>query len=365
MKIDSIRTFAKFYFRSFTENQIPIRAAALTYVFILSIIPAIGVCLYLISLFLDMQEIQVKARDLLVSNLASGPSSSLANYIDGFLSNTSFRSMGLFGFVTLFVTSVFLITAVEDAVNHVWQIPIAKNLFTRVKAFLLLFIFGPLTIGFSLFVTTVVEPYVPQLFIGLKFASILVASFLFTGIYKILPNTKVQLKYAFVAGLIVALASNLAKGGFTLYTTQTAFYKTIYGSLAVLPLFLIWIYLNWLIFLAGCQFLVLLQNRKNLKAVGNKKQWALGSLFQSDRFALVEQVYQLLKAKEYSRTRLLRTLNQPIYRVDSAISWLQNHGIVHWRREKLRKHYRLTEKGQKMTNKDIWRIVFGRDIETL
>lgn len=352
----------RFYLRCFSENQLPLRAAALTYVFILSIVPAIGVCLYLVSLFLNMQEIHEEIKSFLISNLATGPSESLRTYIEGFLTNTGIRQMGILGVGTLFVTSYFLIVAIEDAVNHVWQIPISQKIGQRLMGYLLLLVFGPVTIAFSLSVTTVIAPFLPQFFAVAKVASVVTASLLFTCIFMVLPNTKTKLKYALVAGLFVALASNLAKWGFSLYTTQTDFYKTIYGSLAVLPLFLVWIYLNWLIFLAGCQLMVVLQFRRNLAYYATRRQWQTGPMFQKVRFELVRQILELMHENEMTRKMLVRQFGVSAYKVDSALEWMLRQGIMKFRRKGLRRIYSLTDAAEKFNEQDLWQQALDCDV---
>jgi membrane protein len=99
--------------------------------------------------------------------------------------------------------------------------------------------------------------------------TILITTALFTFFYKVMPNTKVHWRGALLSGFLVALASEFAKLAYTKYTGKALFYNKMYGGLAALPLFLIWIYLNWMIFLAGTQLNFFLQNRRSLLEKGH------------------------------------------------------------------------------------------------
>lgn len=355
----NIRKFIQFYLQSLNDNEIPMRAASLTYTFILSLVPAIAVCLYLVSYFVDIQSIQLDVKNYIISNLAAGFSESIAVYIEGFLNNTGFRSMGIYGFVTLFVTSSLLIATIEDAINFVWQIPISQSIWRRLITFFVLIIFAPFVLLFSLFVTGLVGKFFPHYSIPANLGSVLMMLLLFTFIYTFVPNTKVKLKHAFFAAIFSTVASLLAKSGFDYYTTKTAFYKTIYGSLAVLPIFLIWVYLNWLIFLAGSQLSFFLQNRNDLRKFGMRRVWSLGSLFQRERFVLIEAIIKSLQHQSKTRSDLLFDLNVPHYALDSALDWLKAKKLIEYHFSGLKKNISLTSEAENMTKNSFWHTILG------
>ncbi len=75
--------------------------------------------------------------------------------------------------------------------------------------------------------------------------------FTFTLIYLIIPNTRVTFFHALVGGITATLFFELAKRGFALYVSHNTTYSSLYGALAVVPIFLIWIYISWLVTLFG------------------------------------------------------------------------------------------------------------------
>ena len=73
----------------------------------------------------------------------------------------------------------------------------------------------------------------------------------FTLLYALLPARRVPIKSAIWGGLLAALGFEVAKYGFRLYVTTFPTYQIIYGTLAVVPLFLFWIYVSWYVILVG------------------------------------------------------------------------------------------------------------------
>lgn len=81
-----------------------------------------------------------------------------------------------------------------------------------------------------------------------------------------------------LAGAIASAAVDLAKLGYAIYTTKALFYNEVYGGLAVFPLFLIWVYVNWNIFLGGALLTYMIQHRHSyrLAPTAGKKRTAEG-----------------------------------------------------------------------------------------
>lgn len=95
--------------------------------------------------------------------------------------------------------------------------------------------------------------------IGAAF-SLMVSFVLFLTIYSVVPNTRVQIAAASVGASVTALLWELAKQAFALYVSSSSGYTTFYGALALLPMFLIWVYLTWLIVLFGLHVAFALQS---------------------------------------------------------------------------------------------------------
>jgi membrane protein len=256
------------YVRLWRRHQIPMRAAALTYTLILALIPLLTVCLSVFSLFIDIKKLSLEFKSFLLKNLAAGAGNVVSQTIDSFLGKVHFKALGYIGFAALLVTSLLLLSSIEDAINRIWAIRRRKQVWKRFLTYNLILLLGPVSVSLSVATTTLVTKYFPHMLFRANFGVVLVNTLFVTLTYKIFPNKKVRWGAAALSGLAVALACELAKWGYAFYVARALFYNKIYGGLAALPFFLVWIYLNWVIFLAGALLSFMLQHRKTWKLQG-------------------------------------------------------------------------------------------------
>jgi membrane protein len=129
---------------------------------------------------------------------------------------------------------------------------------------------GPVAIGAAVFATSwLLEASVEQVpfvlaavpFVALIFA-VAITTIALTLLYAILPARHVPLKSALAGGLFAALAFEVAKYGFRVYIKTVPTYQIVYGALAALPLFLVWIYVVWIIVLIGAAIAATLSEKR-------------------------------------------------------------------------------------------------------
>jgi len=89
----------------------------------------------------------------------------------------------------------------------------------------------------------------------------------FSIVYLLLPNTRVKWSAAALGGTVAGIVWELAKHGFNFYVANFVSYTKIYGTLGVLPIFLVWVYLSWLIFLFGAELSYVTQNAETIAAI--------------------------------------------------------------------------------------------------
>jgi membrane protein len=171
------------------------------------------------------------------------------------------KAAGLTGvsIVFIIVTAVMLIATVEREINLLWGVGQRRPLARRILIYVLGTTIGPVLVGASISVSTwlitqslaaaplhgTLGPFVVPL-LPLGFSTLALAL-----LYVAVPARHVPWRYAFAGGFIAALAFEGAKQGFAFYVTHVHTYQLVYGALAALPVFLIWIYVCWLIVLAG------------------------------------------------------------------------------------------------------------------
>jgi membrane protein len=152
---------------------------------------------------------------------------------------------------------------VESAFNVIWRVAKPRPLAQRILVYWAIVTLGPLLIGVSLSISSylfarssvLAGGYVPSLLEwALTGAALPLTALAFALLYVYLPNCAVQWRDAVVGGLLAAVAFEFAKRGFGFYVRRMPTYTAVYGAFALVPMFLIWVYLCWFITLAGATF---------------------------------------------------------------------------------------------------------------
>jgi len=179
------------------------------------------------------------------------------------------------GLLALFYTVLNMLSTIEDALNYMWGIKIARSLGRKIIDFLALILLCPILLilssSLTVFMYTVIEsmhqdlPFVSQIkpiiLHSLSFAPYFVCILLFTFLYLYMPNCKVRISSALIAGVLAGTAFQVLQGWYIFLQIQLTRVGTIYGSFAAIPLFLLWLYISWIIFLFGAEVLVIHQEK--------------------------------------------------------------------------------------------------------
>src|SRR5208282_2637980 len=187
------------------------------------------------------------------------PSSGLAvrHYLNEFITkSTELKGVSI---VFVVVTAVLLVAQVDTEINTIWGSRAPRSLARRVFIYVLGFTAGPVLIGAAVYFTEwAIEQSIATTSIGNRTLDWLRQPFIlgvdwvaFTVVYAFVPARRVPFRLALVGGAVAALAFEVAKRGFTFYITHVQTYEMVYGALAALPLFLVWIYVSWAIVLVG------------------------------------------------------------------------------------------------------------------
>lgn len=233
-------------------------ASALSFSTILALVPLLAVVFSALSLFPIFEIWSGAIQDFIYRNFLPQLGEQVRQYLVEFSANTG--QLTLWGLLFLMVTSLTLLATIEDAFNEIWQVKVGRTIGIRILVYWAMLTLGPILIAASLSMSSYLlslsilqEPGIAnslktQLLGFLPFILELSAFVLF---YLAVPNCEVRVKHALIGGLVAALLFELAKYGFAQYLFRVTTYQLIYGALAVLPVFLIWIYLSWLVVLIG------------------------------------------------------------------------------------------------------------------
>jgi len=261
--------------------------------------------------------------------------------IDGLIDKIKtldFTGIGLVGLALLVWAAISLIVTVETAFNRIYNSSSGRGWHQRILLYWSVLTLGPLLLMISIYAATqlmqggaeiaVVGPLVGGLS---RFASFAASWLLLLLLYVLMPNARVHLRPAAIGSFVAALLWELAKGGFRLYVANAVGLEAIYGTLALLPLFLLWMYLTWFIILFGLELTYTLQTlhgrRLEEQARENDDRRLIDLKLAVPMAAAIAQHFRSGDICETSD--LASSLNLPGYAADRLLSALQAEGIVH------------------------------------
>ena len=247
-----------------------IRATALAYTTMLSIVPLLAVAFSILKGFGFQNSDFI--RDLLL-NVSAGRAE-VAEYILTYINNTNVKTLGWIGVAALLVTVFSLFSSVERAFNNIWDDVPARAIWRRFTDFFSVMLICPLLLVTSVSVTVTIEKTAIMQYLltmqggGVMWAMLLKAvpfvtlALAFTFMYAYIPNTKVRISSAAVGGFVAAFMWSSAQWAYINWQIGFKKYNAIYGSFAQLPLFLVWLYISWTILLFGAEICYAWQHMK-------------------------------------------------------------------------------------------------------
>ncbi|WP_346836961.1 YihY family inner membrane protein [Microbulbifer sp. SAOS-129_SWC] len=242
----------------FNEKNCRQSAAALTYMTLFAIVPLMTVSYAMLSLFPDFAGLENKLEQQVFAHFVPESGREVQEYISNFSAQAQ-RLTGA-GIGILLITAGLMLRNIEATFNAIWDIPRGRR---GVSSFLLywaILSLGPILLGAGLAASTYL--FSQKLFLPegdtlgvvpmlLRLLPWLFSALAFTLLFTAVPNCRVPLRYGLAGGVITACAFEVAKILFGLMVARSSV-KAVYGAFAFVPLFLMWIYLMWMIVLAGC-----------------------------------------------------------------------------------------------------------------
>lgn len=245
----------------FFKDQCIIRAAALTFTTILSVVPFLAV-LFSISKGFGLQNSDLIRT--LILRLTTG-NADVADKIIQYIDRTNVQTLGWIGIATLLFTVFSLIGTIEKAFNTIWNVQRGRTAWRKVADFspvificpIILFVASSFNISLqnqeiiqSLLNVSAIS-YVEALILKLAPLALIIIAFGF--MYAFIPNTGVKLSSALIGGAVGGILWQLAQWIYINWQIGAAKYNAIYGSFAQFPLLLMWIYISWAVVLLGSE----------------------------------------------------------------------------------------------------------------
>jgi membrane protein len=251
--------------RGSIENKVTIRASALTYYTLMSIVPILAMGFGIAKGFGAEKYLQQQ-----IMNSLKGQeeiADKLISFSNSMLEKTGGGLIAGIGVVLLFYSVAKVLSSIETAFNDIWKIDKSRTLSRKLTDYLSMMILAPILLiassSISVYLATQLDTIAKQIeLIGyispyimfiLKFIPYLLIWILFSVMYIVMPNTKVSTQSGIIAGIIAGSAFVITQWVYIDFQVGVSKYNAIYGSFAALPLFLIWIQLSWLIVLFGAE----------------------------------------------------------------------------------------------------------------
>ncbi len=258
--------------KDFKEKKLILQASALTFYSLLSLVPVIAM-IFGIAKGFGLEE---RLRQELFRAFEKQPEllEQVLAFVNKLLANTQGGLVAGFGFVLLLWSVLQVLSNVEMSFNTIWQVSASRTWVRKFTDYLSIMLIAPLfiiasgsaTIFISAFITEFAQQWISfgllkeLIIFSIKFLPYLLSAILFTLIYMVMPNTRVEFRSALVAGIVAGSIFQLFQWGYVEFQVGVSRLNAIYGSFAFFPLFITFLQIAWVIVLIGAEVSYSLQN---------------------------------------------------------------------------------------------------------
>lgn len=254
--------------KDFIEDQCPLRASALSYTTLLSLVPLLAFMFAIAKGFGAQDQLGPwlleKARTSSVPEMLP-VAQQILTFVNNYLEQTRTGTLGTFALLFLLYTILRTLGTIESSFNEIWRIETPRTFMRKFSDYLSILAVGPILIVTAIGITTSlsssrVVQYLYQ--IGLLSTALeLLVYFLpyltlwmaFTLLYLFMPNTRVRFSSALIGGIMGGTLWQITFWGYVSLQIGISGYNAIYASFASIPIFLIWLYTSWLLMLIGAE----------------------------------------------------------------------------------------------------------------
>ena len=341
--VDSLKLFLQILTvvgRDLFAGMLTLRAMSLVYTTLLSLVPLLAVSISVLKGF----GVHDQLEPVLVNLLAplGEKAAEISARIVGFVDNMKVGVLGALGLSFLLFTAISLIHKIESSFNYTWRLSGGRSLTQRFSDYLSVIMVGPVLV-FSAFgitaslsshhVVTALStlPYMTDLvwLLGklLPYALVIVA---FTFVYILVPNTHVRPKSAFIGAVVAGILWQNSGIVFTSFVGGSTQYTAIYSGLAVLIVFMIWLYLSWLILLIGASISFYHQNPEYLRWHNSRIELSGRSreIISLQLMLSIARAHRMASPADSRLSSLAHELQLPVNLVSGILDSLRSAGLV-------------------------------------
>lgn len=278
--------FGGHLWRHFLEDRCFEAAGSLSYKTLIALVPLLAVVIGMTSAFGLFEQWVTDIEAYVFTHFVPAKGTEIQGYLNQFID----RSAGLTGAgsIVLIIIAVLLMNTIERSFNRIWRVRRPRAWLSRFVIYWAVLTLGPLLLGASLALTSyfaVLSALAPELLqqalesVLARTAPFLVAWLGFGLMFILIPHRRVYIRHAAVGAFFSAILFEVAKAAFVVYVSHSSTYEDLYGALAIVPIFLMWIYVLWVVVLLGASLTAALTTFNMSKTAW---QWT-----ESDRFVLL------------------------------------------------------------------------------
>ena len=309
-----------FTFENYKKSRSDLWSSALTFYSLLTIVPVIAIAFVITKGF----GIEKMLKAELYKNffLQDEILDQILVFSQRTLENTKGELIAGTGFIFLIWSVVKIFSAVEKSFNEIWKVEESRSFVRKLTDYMSLIFLFPIIIILSNGFTTLLQIFIlkidPKLIGVLNFIPHILIIVFFTLIYLIIPNTKVKLSTASVAGLFSGIVFQISQSVFIHIQISLLNYNAIYGSFSLIPIFILWQKIVWFIILLGAHLSFIIQNSYKYSYTINE----INLNFASKRDISILTIYYLIK--NYEDNEAPMSTNELAHKLGIAIGITQD-----------------------------------------
>ena len=260
--------------RRFDEDKCFLRASSLTFYTLLSIVPVAAMLFGVAKGFGFERMFRKELLEGFPGEAQQEVMTKVIEFAESMLEATKGGLIAGIGLIVLFWSVIKVLGYIETSLNDIWEIKENRTWGRKFSDYLAVMVISPLLIIVSSSATVFITSQITQLtnqikllgmispliFLSFKLIPYVLIWILFSVIYILMPNTKVNLKAGIVSGIIAGTIFQIVQWAYISFQVGTAKYNAIYGSFAALPLFLFWVQISWWVVLLGAELSFAIQN---------------------------------------------------------------------------------------------------------
>jgi len=320
--------------RDVARGELRLQAMGLVYTSLLALIPLLAVVFAVLKAFGAHGLLKPMLLHFLAPLEDTGVE--LTRHIVAFVSKMRVGLLGTVGVGLLLYASVSLIRKIEQAFNSIWQVKRGRRWTRRLSDYFAVIVIGPLLFFMAIGVTaslsssTWLKPLAGFMSIAAKLVPYALVIGAHALAYVFIPNTRVRVRSALVGATVAGILWQSAGFALAAVVAGSGQYRVIYASLALLILFMIWLYVSWLIVLIGASIAYYHQHPERVHRQPDSA--AALSIRHRERLGLlvarrIGEHYLTGKAP-WSAEQLARQLQQPLAAVEETLAAFSVAGLL-------------------------------------